>query len=186
MAKETKRVRAAELKSSLKIDSITPHQKKSVTTTADTATSTTSNSANEKFKNRTASTTGSFAERSRLSEAGISKAMQEDLVHLAPQTKVIGAKTNETMVSTGTAPQTTTHTKSNDDDTKKLQLWLEKVHEAIMPHKLSRVAEVDKASDTTSSDDFEVAENAGLKVDRQREWLAVVLSLIQTYKEQAP
>ena len=151
---------------------------------------TTTNCTHEASKNKSIST--STAESSHLHEAGMCIPIQDDLIRIASTTRDsnltkdsfgIVAKTNETMKP---VDPVIIYAKSNDHDPKVKQVWLAKVHEAILPHKLSILANVDEVTDTTLSEDFDVTENFGRKIDRQSEWLVAVRSSVQNYKEQTP
>jgi hypothetical protein len=147
-------------------------------------------STSEESKNKSTGTSAVVS--SPLPEAGLGIWIQDELIQLSSQTRDsnctkdyigIDTTTNETIVPVDPALQAITHTADNEQETKKQQVWLAKVHEAVMPHKLSVRETVDEASDAY---DFEVTENVGLKIDRQCEWLAAVRSSMQKYKEQTP
>jgi hypothetical protein len=147
-------------------------------------------STNEESKNKSTGT--SAVESSPFPESGLGIWIQDDLIQLSSQARdgnctkdyiSIDATANETMKPVDPALQAITHTPYNEQEPKKQQVWLAKVHEAIMPHKLSVRETVDEASDAY---DFEVTENVGRKIDRQSEWLAAVRSSMHNYKEQTP
>ena len=155
-------------------------------TTDTTGKSKNEHSKNEFISNRTVKSPS-------LPDAELSEVMQQNFNEISSHNRddyciedtiSIVAKTNEAITPVDATRHTITCTTPDDQDPKKQQVWLAKVHEAIMPHKLSISGNVEEPSDTSTSNDFEVMENVGPKVDRHTEWLAAVRSSIQDYKNQ--
>lgn len=154
-------------------------------------TDTTGKSKNEPSKNEFVSSR--TAKSPPLPDAELSEVTQQNFNEISSHTSDnncvedtsrIVAKTNEAIAPVDETRHTITCTTPDDNDPKKQQVWLAKVHEAIMPHKLSISGNVEEPSDASTSDDFEVMENVGPKVDRHMEWLTAVRSSIQDYKNQ--
>lgn len=150
-----------------------PQTKMYVTTWTDAA----ANGSNEEFKNKSTI--------SRELPSPESNMIQQDIIQITSQSFANNCvvKTNISTIPTDTEHDAFTYTSSNDQDTKQ-QEWLTKLHKAIMPHKLRIIAELDEVSDTTLSDDFEVTKTVERTINRQPEWLALVRSTVQKYKEQ--
>ena len=181
LAKETKRVRTAELKASnLKIEKIMPPTNSTSGTDATASTSTTIDKSEHKT---IANSSHLLHKNATKSDTELNKSVQQESVPITSQTFDVVEKPNEALTQVDSELQRTT---SNEQDTKKQQEWLTKVHEAILPHKLSTIANVDEAPEATSSDDYHVTENVALKIDRQPEWLAAVRASMENYKAVTP
>lgn len=181
LAKETKRVRTAELKASnAKIKEIVPQ----TNSTSGTDASASNSTAIDKSEHKSISNSSHLLRRNATkSDTELNKAVQQESVPITSQTFDVVEKPNEALTQVDAELRRTT---PNEQDTKKQQEWLTKVHEVTLPHKLSTIANVDEAPETISSDDYDVTENVTPKIDRQPEWLAAVRSSMQKYKAITP